>query len=190
MVKEIKIKNMCCPSCIKCVRGILGQLGLEIVNVVLGKAEVNTSIGHYDESSIANALKEEGFELIKTQEEGLVEKIKRMIIQDIHHSNSTPLNEKRSTYLERELNVSYNRISKVFSKHTGITLEKYIILQKIERVKELLSYQEHTLSEIAYMLGYSSPQYLSNQFKAVSGMSVSSYKKKESFERLFVSQIA
>lgn len=116
-----------------------------------------------------------GFEVIREKEKILVEQIKQSIIELVHHSTYNAM-VRNSDYLVERFNMSYPYLSGLFSKHEKITLEKYIILHKIEKVKELIGYGDLSLSEIAYMMGYSSVQYLSTQFKAITGVSVTDYK--------------
>ena len=116
---------------------------------------------------------------LKTREQQIVSQIKQAVIELIHYSNNVSSILRKSDYLVEKLNMSYQQLSKIFSKHENITLEKYIIKNKIERIKELIDSDEYSLSEIAYMMDYSSVQYLSNQFKKETGFSVSEYKKFE-----------
>jgi len=112
----------------------------------------------------------------------LVEQIKTTVIEMIHYAENLP-EVKNSIFISEKLGVSYAYLSKLFTKNEELTIEKFIILQKIERVKELLSYEELSLSEISYNLGYSSVQHLSNQFRSVTGMSVTEFKKLDEKKR-------
>ncbi|WP_142713853.1 helix-turn-helix domain-containing protein [Fodinibius sediminis] len=172
----LNIKNMVCPRCIMVVRDTLSEMGFMIEEISLGKAVVraddSVSMEQVDEK-----LKEYGFELIRGRHQQLVEQIKTLLIRyvkDLEHSEETP---KLSDYLSANLHQNYSSLSSAFSEREETTIEKYLIFLKIERVKELLSYGEMTLSEIAYQLNYSSVAYLSNQFKQTTGMSVTDYKK-------------
>ena len=118
-----------------------------------------------------------------------MEQIKTSVIQFVFYGNNTNSLIRNSDYLSEKLQHSYRHLSKVFSENTGITLEKYIIIIKAEKIKELISYDELTLSEIAYQMGYSSVQYLSNQFKQVTGYSVSEYKSLGRKDRRSLSEI-
>jgi AraC family transcriptional regulator len=127
---------------------------------------------------IVRTLQKQGFELVRDAEEELVEEIRRTIIELVHHlpfksSQVIPYSE----YLAKKIGKSYSSLSSIFSKHNGITIEKYAILQKIEKAKELIEYGELTFAGIAYELGYKSAQHLANQFKTVTGMSMSDYKR-------------
>ena len=178
----IRIKNMVCRHCMEAVLNVFKKMQIEVLEVRLGEAIVLASEEEIDYPQLERLLKENGFELLQDREMQLVEQVKNSVIQMIHHADRLP-EVKNSVFLSEKLGVSYTYLSKLFSKHEHLTIEKYIILQKIERVKELLSYQELTLSEIAFQLGYSSVQHLSNQFKSVTGMSVSEFKALKTFER-------
>jgi AraC-like DNA-binding protein len=147
-----------------------------VQRVELGKATFSRGAKKINEKQLSDALEANGFSLIKDKEDLLVEQIIIAVIEWFYYGNNANTIIRNSDYLSDKLGLPYFHISKVFSDKTGTTLEKYIILVKIERVKELLSYDEMTLSEIAYMMGYSAVQYLSNQFKQVTGYTVTEYK--------------
>lgn len=139
----------------------------------LGKATVAGTLSSKQRESLESSLKELGFELLTDPETQLVERAKHLVMRHVreeegHHHNL-------SECIERNLNVSYDTVSRIFSQREGRTLEKYHIAQKIERVKELLQHDEYTLSEIAYMVDYSSVAHLSRQFKSVTGMTPTEY---------------
>jgi len=128
--------------------------------------------------------------VIESREMILVEQIKHAVIELIHHLNNVDSVVRKSDYLVEKLGYSYQHLSKTFSAHEPVTLERYIILQKIERIKQLIDNGEFTLSEIAFMMDYSSVQYLSNQFRQITGMTVSEYKAsdhsaKKSIDKLY-----
>jgi len=179
MATKLYIKNMVCPRCIRVVRDELTGLGLNINRVELGEVEIDTPVSPKMQLQIKNILETNGFELLEDQKRKIVEKIKIAIIDLIYseadRNDSTKLT--LSAYLSRQTGLEYNYISSLFSSVENITIEKYVILQKIERVKELLKYEEMTLSEIAYRLNYSSTQHLSTQFKQVTGLSPTQFKK-------------
>ncbi len=164
-------------SCIKLVRQELERTGfIEVVNVMLGEAEIEFDLQVFSLDVVNEILKKSGFELLLDTNKKLVEKIKTTVIQFVFYGNNNTSLIRNSDYLSEKLQHSYQHLSKVFSETTGMTLEKYIILIKAEKIKEMISYDEYTLSEIAYFMGYSSVQYLSNQFKQVTGYTVSEYK--------------
>ena len=173
----IYIKNMVSDSCIKLVRQELERTGfIEVINVSLGEAEIQLDTQVFNLDVVNEILKKNGFELLRDTNKKLVEKIKTTVIQFVFYGNNNTSLIKNSDYLSEKLQQSYQHLSKVFSETTGMTLEKYIILIKAEKIKEMISYDEYTLSEIAYFMGYSSVQYLSNQFKQITGYTVSEYK--------------
>ncbi|WP_199200273.1 AraC family transcriptional regulator [Adhaeribacter arboris] len=169
----LQIKNMVCPRCISTVTRVLQEQGLEVNNVQLGFAQVT---GQSDLVRIEAALQPEGFALLQDRDQQLVEKIKNTLIDYLQHFETAYQPVTTSVYLSEKLGIDYSYLSKVFSRLEPVTIEKYFILLKIERVKELLSYGQLTLSEIAHQLQYSSVQHLSNQFKKITGQSVSEYK--------------
>ena len=173
----IHIKNMITNSCVKLVKIELERTGfIEVLNIELGEAEIQFDAQVFSLDNVNTVLKKSGFEIINHSDKILVEKIKSTVIQFIFYGSNSNSLMRNSDYLSEKLGESYQHLSKVFSEQTGTTLEKYIINIKAERIKELISYDELTLSEIAYQMGYSSVQYLSNQFKSVTGVTVSEYK--------------
>ncbi|MCF8309079.1 MAG: AraC family transcriptional regulator [Bacteroidales bacterium] len=176
--QTLHIKNMVCPRCIKAVEDMFLELGYEVINVKLGEIKFVSEDGEVDHALISKELQKHGFELLEDEEVKIINRVKSLIIQLIHHSDEEALNENISEYIQNQLNKDYHQVSKIFSAKESITIEKYIILQKIEKVKELLTYGELTLSEIAHRLGYSSVSHLSRQFKQVTGLSPSEFKSR------------
>lgn len=183
------IKNMVCNRCIRVVEEELKRLGYEVDSIELGKVVLNGKISKQDLLGLSEVLLSNGFELIDDQQHQLIEKVKTTIIKHIHHGGLKPESVNFSDFLEQQTGVNYFSLSKLFSSFEGITLEKYIILQKIEKVKELLVYDEKTLSEIAFELEYSSVAHLSGQFKKVTGMTPSAFKKMTSPRRTPLDQV-
>lgn len=176
-VKEtIRIKNMVSNSCIRLVHGFLESTGVKVNRVKLGEAEIFYNPQEIKRKNILQKLESEGFPLIIDKDLILVEDLKSAVIDLVHHSTFNAM-VRNSDYLVERFAVSYQYLSGLFSKHQGITLEKYIILHKIEKVKELVMEDDLTLSEIAFMMGYSSSQYLSTQFKSIAGISITEFKK-------------
>jgi AraC-like DNA-binding protein len=181
--KELLIKNMVCPRCVMVVRETLEEIGFTVRNVELGRAVVKSD-ETISTQKIDEKLQEYGFELIHGKNQQIVEQIKTYLIQFVQNLEEWDELPKLSDYLSQELHQNYSSLSSAFSESEDITIEKYLIHLKIERVKELLSYDELTLSEIGYKLNYSSVSHLSNQFKQVTGMSVTDYKKaRDSFRK-------
>lgn len=171
------IKNMVCNRCIKVVKSELENLGVIVKKISLGEVETAQLLRDLPMKKINEVLIQNGFELIEDKKAKIVERIKNYVIRIIYE-NEKHITEthKYSLLIEKELELDYNYLSNLFSSLESITIEQYIILQKIERAKELLKYGELTLSEIAYKLGYSSVQHLSNQFKKVTGFTASQFK--------------
>ena len=167
---------MVCNRCIMAVKNELDKLGIEPIDVQLGEVTLEKELTTQEKEKLSNALVSLGFEMIDDKKSRLIEQIKNTIIDLVHHQdNETKTN--LSDVLSEKLHHDYNYLSNLFSEVEGTTIEKYFIAQKIEKVKELLVYDELSLSEIAFLLNYSSVAYLSNQFKKVTGLSPSHFKK-------------
>jgi len=190
MIVALSIKNMVCARCIRAVDRIVRQVGLDPVDIRLGEVLVETGHSHESANEVhagidSNVLEQlraqlerEGFELLDDKRQQLIENIKSAVINLVHHGDEETLARVRiSDYLREKLHTEYAMMSSLFSQLEGITLEKYVIHQKIERVKELMMYDEQSLSEIAHRMGYSSVHHLSNQFKRVTGMTPTEFKK-------------
>jgi len=176
-ITTFHIKNMVCNRCIWAVQRELKKLGLKPLKVVLGEAVVEGPVDSGIVQKIDENLHKIGFELIDDKKSRLIESIRTEVINYIHYDPELLGKINFSDHLSQKLGYDYSYLSSLFSAVEGITIEKYIILQRIEKVKELLIYDELTLSEIAYRTGYSSVQHLSNQFRKVIGMSPSAFKK-------------
>jgi len=182
MIKNsIYIKNMVCPRCITAVEQTLSKLKIPYSEVKLGKVIVESS--HIDYIELNNELKAIGFEIIQDKNQIIAEQIKTLIIDFIHHNKAEELKINFSEYLNKKTQYDYSYLSNVFSETENTTIEKFIILQKIERVKELINYNELNFSEIAFNLNYSSASHLSKQFKKITGFTLSDYKKTKPEER-------
>lgn len=170
------IKNMVCNRCIMVVQSELEKLGLGIKKIKLGEVVLEKPLDSEQKHSIEQILIPLGFEVIDDKKSQIIEKIKTIIIDQVHHADNEP-KMNLSDILCTQLNHDYNYLSNLFSEVEGTTIEKYFIAQKIEKVKELLVYDELSLSEIAHRLNYSSVAYLSNQFKKVTGLTPSYFKQ-------------
>ena len=175
---KLYIKNMVCLRCKMLVKEELLKLGLKYINVELGEAEIMETISESQRDHLKTALLKSGLELMNDKRSMLIEKIKKVIIELIHYSDDKEeLVINFSDYLSQKLEYDYTYLANLFSEVQGTTIEKFIINHKIERVKELLIYNELTLTEIACKLHYSSVAHLSNQFKKVTGLSPYFYKQ-------------
>jgi AraC family transcriptional regulator len=187
---KLYIKNMVCPRCIKVVREELTKLGLDVRNVVLGEVEVSGDLQDLPLEAIRRVLEENGFELIQDKRSKTIERIKHAVLKLVQNDyEKNPIRVKDSEFIAREVGQEYHSLSTLFSSVEGMTIEQYLILQRIERVKELLKYGELTLSEIAYRMGYSSVAHVSNQFKKVTGMTPSQFKKLGGMHRHPIDQV-
>ncbi|MEQ3501087.1 AraC family transcriptional regulator [Tenacibaculum sp. SSH1-16] len=172
----LTIKNMVCNRCILVIQNELDKLGVGVKSIKLGEVILEKELTSDEKESLDKVLLDLGFEIIDDKKRRIIEKIKNLIINLVHHQESeTKIN--LSELLSNELHHDYNYLSNLFSEVEGTTIEKYFIAQKIEKVKELLVYDELSLSEIAFRLHYSSVAYLSNQFKKVTGLTPSHFKK-------------
>lgn len=176
------VKNMVCDRCIRIVKEEMEGLNLDVRSIKLGEVVLTATP---DLDRVRRSLERNGFELIDDKRVRLIEQIKTLIINSVRrddHNKDTAV--KYSTMIANELGYDYRYLSNLFSSIENVTIEKYIIHQKIERVKELLVYNELTLSEIAYRMGYSSVQHLSNQFKKVTGFTPSYFKSIKENKRI------
>ena len=171
------VKNMVCARCVRTVRRLADEAGLSIKSIQLGEIRLDAFPLPEELANFRKSLALEGFELLDDRNSRLVEQIKNLIIGEIHHEAGKRKETMNfSEFLAHETMHEYGQLSRLFSSVEGLTIEKFIIAQKIERAKELLLYDELTLAEIAYQMGYSSPQHLNNQFRQVTGLSPSQFK--------------
>ncbi len=179
--QELYIKNMVCDRCIWVVRHELDQLGYSIGEVELGRAVINNPPA--DLSHIETALERHGFALLTDKTARVVNQIKMLIIELIQGGRIATLHVTLSDYLSTQVGLDYAHLSHLFSSTENLTIEKFWIMQRIERAKELLSYNELTISAIAGQLGYSSVAYLTNQFKQITGLTPATYRDQTSTDR-------
>lgn len=184
--KILHLKNMYTQSCIALLRNNIEQLSfIQNADVKLGIVKLAVTQWDIEKLRIVELMFEKlGFKVLMNQDQKITESIKLAAIELIFLANNVNSLIRNSDYISDKLQLPYEKISRVFSKITGITIEKYLILLKVEKTKELLLNSEFSLSEISYMLAYSSVQYLSNQFKKVTGLTVSEFKHKEEIGRV------
>ena len=182
---KLFIKYMVSLRCKMLVKVELENLGLHHTSVELGEVNITDDITNEQREQLNQSLKKAGLELMDDKKAMLVEKIKNVIIEMIHYADEPPVT-KYSVYISEKLNYDYTYLANLFSEVRGTTIEQYIIIHKIERVKELLVYDDLNLTEIAYKLHYSSVSHLSNQFKKTTGLTPSHFKKlkKKRFKNL------
>ncbi len=173
---KLHIKNMVSACCKRVVKSELKKLGLYYVKVGLGEIEIRDDLTTIQREQFGIALQRFGLEIMEDKRKILVERIKNVALEIVH----APDKHRKvgySEYISQKLYHQYNYLSSIFSKVMGTTIEQYVIALKIERAKELIVYDEHSLTEISFMLNYSSVAHLSNQFKKVTGMAPSQFKK-------------
>ncbi|HYC27660.1 MAG TPA: AraC family transcriptional regulator [Chitinophagaceae bacterium] len=178
---ELFVKNMVCDRCIMMVKRKLEALGIDYSDVELGEISLRHEISQEKISALRHELNTLGFELLDDRKSSIVSQIKTAIVKFVHSDEEK--NIKISALLAEKSGMDYNYLSAIFSAVEGITIEKYVILQRVERVKELLAYDELTVNEIADRLGYSSVQHLSQQFKKTTGLTPSQFKRSSDLAR-------
>ena len=174
-MEKLYIKNMVCNRCKMVVKSELEKMGFIPLQISLGEVVMKDELSAEEKKTVDFKLQEFGFSVIDDRKSRLIEKIKTLLIELVHEHNCK-LTTNLSDYLSSRLNHDYTYITNLFSEVEGTTIEKYYIAQKIEKVKELLVYDELSLSEIAFLLNYSSVAHLSNQFKKVTGLTPSHFK--------------
>jgi len=179
---------MVCSRCKMVVKAEIEKAGLQPVSVELGEVEIKQVPTTLQMEQLSASLKALGFEVIDTKKRQIIEKIKNAIVTLVHHSDSE-IKTNLSAFITSKIHQDYNYLSNLFSEVEGTTIEKYYISHKIEKVKELLVYDEMTLSEIADQLGYSSVAYLSNQFKKVTGLTPSYFKSLKENKRKNIEEL-
>lgn len=184
----VYIKNMVCGRCIMVVQQTMERLGLTVEKIQLGEVTLARKLTLKEKSELAEALTPLGFEIIDNRKSRIIERIKMTIIELVHHQQDQTKHN-LSEVLGEALELDYSYLSSLFSAVEGTTIEKYYIAQKIEKVKELLVYDELTLNEIAEQLNYSSTAYLSNQFKKVTGLTPSHFRQVRTKKRKAIDEV-
>jgi AraC family transcriptional regulator len=185
---KLFIKNMVCPRCITSVEQILDKNKIQAKSVRLGEVELTKEPGKNKLEQLAEDLRQTGFELLDDQKTQLIEKIKNLLIQKVQTGNIED-HFGIAKYISDNIYKEYSSISRLFSAVEGVTIEQFFILQKIEKTKEWLIYDEQSLSQIAFNLGYSSTQHLSNQFRKATGMTPSQFKQLGAVHRKSIDDI-
>lgn len=183
------VKHMISTPCKMFVKEELTKLGISYNSVELGEVEVDQKLSVFQKELLSDSLKKYGLEVVDDRRTILVEKIKAVITELVYYSEERP-NIKISYILSEKLSLNYNYLAKVFSEYQGITIEKYIILQKIEHIKELMMYGELNMTQIANKLNYSSVAHLSLQFKKNTGYTPSTYRQLNGNRRRTIEEIA
>ncbi len=175
-VISLSVNNTANPCCEKLLRLLLEKEGVTVLKIAYGEIKLSYDNKTISFDEIEKIITSNGFKIIKEKEKEIVNRLKATVYELVHHTTFNAM-IRNSDFIVQKFNKSYQYLSALFSKYEGITLEKYIILQKIEKVKQLIAEDNLTLSEIAYMMGYSSVQYLSTQFKNITGVTVTEFKK-------------
>jgi AraC-like DNA-binding protein len=170
------------------VKEALEKLGLKYVILELGSVEVMKDLTEVEREKLRKILLKSGLELMDDKKAMLIEKIKNVIIEMVHYTDELP-KVNYSEYISEKLGLDYTHISKIFSEVKGITIEQFIIAHKIERVKELLLYDELNLTQISYIMNYSSVSHLSKQFKKVTGLTPSFFKQLKDKKRIALENV-
>ncbi len=186
MDRTINIKNMVCPRCVKAIKDLLNRLDIEFEDVILGQATLKNRLTSDQTSILREKLLNEGFELLDDRQSADVENIRLSVIEWARLEGPHP---PLSDFLQNRLMKEYSAISKLFSQMKSMTIERFALLQRIEYAKELVSYGEKSLSEIAWNLGFSSPAHFSTQFKKETGMSPKQFKNMHLQPRKFIDKI-
>jgi AraC family transcriptional regulator len=176
--KIILVKNMVCARCIMAVEAILNEEQIPFQKVIFGEIHLEVGLDENQKAKLKNKLSKIGFEMIDNQNSGLVEKIKQLVIKKARNEVENENRKlKLSQYIVEKMHHEYTYLSSLFSSVEGRTIENYFIEHRIEKAKELLVYDQHTLSQIAYELEYSSVAHLSAQFKKVTGLTPTYFKE-------------
>ncbi|HCY40365.1 MAG TPA: AraC family transcriptional regulator [Prolixibacteraceae bacterium] len=179
---------MVSTRCKLAVKEVLKKLGLHFVMVDLGEIDIMEDITDEQREVLRVELHNVGLELMDNKRAVLIEKIKNVIIEMVHYSDELP-KVNYSDYISEKLNHDYTYLSNIFSEVKGITIQQFIITHKVERIKELLLYDELNLTEISYKMNYSSVAHLSNQFKKITGLTPSHYKQLKDNKRISIEEI-
>ena len=185
----LHIKNMVCHRCRLAVAATLEKLHLKPLHISLGEVRLEEKeLDKEQQEQLSEALQAQGFELIDDRRSQLIEQVKTFVIDSIHYRDEPPT-KNYSALLSQHLHHDYSYISRLFSEVEGITIEQYIITQKIEKVKELLLYDQLSLSQIAFQLGYSSTAHLSAQFKKLTGLTPSAFRQMGAHKRISLDEV-
>ncbi|HKK45819.1 MAG TPA: AraC family transcriptional regulator [Balneolaceae bacterium] len=185
--KLFHIKNMVCEHCGEVLESKLTEAGFPVKKIELGKLELQQPIDEEKFKTLSKVVRQNGFEIISDNNSQLVEQIKHLIIDIIHRRKKPDGN--LSDFIKERIHKDYQHVSRLFSSVEGKSIERFFILQKIERAKELIVYGEQNLTEIAYELGYSSQQHFSRQFKKETGLTPSHFKEVKENKRISIDNI-
>jgi len=183
------LKNMLCNCCKILLTERMNSAGIQVTDIKLGEITIQYDPVKIAESFVVELFSSLGFEIIKNRDQIIVERIKHAVVELVHELNNISSIIRKSDYLVDKLGMNYQYLSKIFSQNQPYTLEKYIILQKIERIKELIDAGDLSLSEISYIMDYSSVHHMSAQFRQITGYTLSEYKKSDRSSRKSINTI-
>lgn len=179
---KLFIKYMVTRRCQAAVKEVLKDLGLHYIIVDLGEVDIMEDLSEEQREQVRAGLQKSGLELLDDKKTILIEKVKSIIIDMVHNSNE-PIKTNFSDYISQKLNYDYTYLANLFSEVQGTTIQQFVIFHKVERIKELIMYDELNITEIAFMMNYSSVAHLSNQFKKITGLSPSQFRNFKSRKR-------
>ena len=185
---KLYVKNMACLSCKVFVKEALEELEIQPVKVELGEIETKGDLTDTEKQKLNNKIKKVGLELLESKQGAIIEKIRKVVVDYVYHTEEKLITN-FSHYLSEKLNYNYNYLSNVFSEVEASTIEQYVIAMKIEHIKELIMFEDFTLTEIAYKLHYSSVAHLSAQFKKVTGLTPSHFKALKKKRRIAIQNL-
>ncbi len=185
---KLYIKNMVCLRCKLAVQQELNKLGIVPIMIELGEVELAKPLTEEQHNDLKSALSGYSFELLEDKQSQVIEKIKSTIVEIVHHSNN-PIKHKLSVVLAEKLGYTYNYLSNLFSQVEGVTIEQYFLTQRIERVKELMMYDNHSQEKISDILGFSGASHLGKQFRQLTGVTPKEFKRARAIKRMGIEEL-
>ncbi|MBK8497117.1 MAG: AraC family transcriptional regulator [Ferruginibacter sp.] len=185
---KLYIKNMACLSCKVVVKEALADMEIQPIKVELGEIETKEELSDSEKVKLNNLIKKVGLELLENKQGAIIEKIRKVVVDYVYHTEEKIITN-FSDYLSKKLNYNYTYLANLFSEVEASTIEQYVIALKIERIKELIMFKDMTLTEISYKLHYSSVAHLSAQFKKVTGLSPSHFKRLKNNRRIAIQNL-
>ncbi len=185
---KLYVRNMACLSCKVVVKEALEELKIEPVKVELGEIETRKELSNNEMQQLNNKIKKVGLELLENKQGMIIEKIRKVVVDYVYHTEEKII-KNFSDYLSEKLNYNYTYLANLFSEVEASTIEQYVIAMKIERIKELIMFEDMTLTEISYKLHYSSVAHLSSQFKKVTGLTPTHFKQLKNKRRIAIQNL-
>ena len=185
---KLYVRNMACLSCKVVVKEALEELEIQPVKVEMGEVEIKEDLTDIEKKKLNDKIKKVGLELLENKQGAIIEKIRKVVVDYVYHTEEK-LIVNFSDYLSKKLNYSYTYLANLFSEVEASTIEQYVIAMKIERIKELIMFEDVTLTEISYKLHYSSVAHLSTQFKKVTGLTPTHFKQLKKKRRIAIQNL-